>query len=325
MVPGGTMEAALRLLGYQPYTFRHVFTKGRASTHPQEWCTLLDRKKRFDFAILEGSQGDRGFDALVGPPCTLAFEAILKECPRSTRVILVDEADKESWAFEANALWGPLLKQTERSARRRAGVHLHEMVQKMMAGMVEEVSGRRKRLPPAAALDALEQHIKEVVPRDRLLVYRLGDGWEPLCSFLAVPVPTSPGGEPLPFPPRDDGAADIVYLVERLQRVERVVWWVTCALIAGAIVLYAPFCAQLRDIVAAYYEDYCLAFEPVLEESMAAGGKITLRQALVLAKNTTMSFEEKWRQRGGVVGAAGEAFLKLTDTESVDETVTTDK
>ena len=30
------------------------------------------------------------------------------------------------------------------------------------------------------------------LPPERLLVHRLGDGWEPLCAFLGVPVPTVP-------------------------------------------------------------------------------------------------------------------------------------
>lgn len=39
------------------------------------------------------------------------------------------------------------------------------------------------------------QHNEEVmktVPPERLLVYNVRDGWEPLCKFLNVPVPTQP-------------------------------------------------------------------------------------------------------------------------------------
>lgn len=42
------------------------------------------------------------------------------------------------------------------------------------------------------AIEVYERHNAEVrasIPDDRLLVYRLGDGWEPLCEFLGVPVP----------------------------------------------------------------------------------------------------------------------------------------
>ena len=42
------------------------------------------------------------------------------------------------------------------------------------------------------AIDVYKHHVNDViatVPQDRLLVHKLGDGWEPLCAFLNVPVP----------------------------------------------------------------------------------------------------------------------------------------
>jgi hypothetical protein len=40
-----------------------------------------------------------------------------------------------------------------------------------------------------------KRHTEEVVrtiPKERLLVYETGQGWEPLCKFLGVPVPAEP-------------------------------------------------------------------------------------------------------------------------------------
>ena len=34
--------------------------------------------------------------------------------------------------------------------------------------------------------------IREMVPEDRLLMYRVSDGWDPLCKFLHVPKPEQP-------------------------------------------------------------------------------------------------------------------------------------
>ncbi len=49
------------------------------------------------------------------------------------------------------------------------------------------------RLHDRAFMTALfRRHVAEVtsaVPRDRLLVYEVGEGWAPLCEFLGVPVP----------------------------------------------------------------------------------------------------------------------------------------
>ena len=31
--------------------------------------------------------------------------------------------------------------------------------------------------------------VQALVPKEKLLVYKIGDGWEPLCKFLGKPVP----------------------------------------------------------------------------------------------------------------------------------------
>ncbi|KAB2850621.1 MAG: hypothetical protein F9K44_04340 [Hyphomicrobiaceae bacterium] len=43
-------------------------------------------------------------------------------------------------------------------------------------------------------IKVFEDHVDAVrtsIPRDRLLVFEVKDGWEPLCAFLGRPVPTS--------------------------------------------------------------------------------------------------------------------------------------
>ena len=48
------------------------------------------------------------------------------------------------------------------------------------------------------AIEAFNRHNEQVrrdVPADRLLVYEVRQGWEPLCAFLGVPVPE---GKPFP-------------------------------------------------------------------------------------------------------------------------------
>lgn len=45
-----------------------------------------------------------------------------------------------------------------------------------------------------------EDEVKRAIPADRLLVYRVSEGWEPLCKFLNLPVPA------VPFPNVNDTA-----------------------------------------------------------------------------------------------------------------------
>jgi hypothetical protein len=56
----------------------------------------------------------------------------------------------------------------------------------------------------ARALAFYRDHIERVkasVPADRLLIYSVDQGWEPLCRFLGLPVPATP------FPNVNDRAA----------------------------------------------------------------------------------------------------------------------
>ncbi len=47
----------------------------------------------------------------------------------------------------------------------------------------------------AHAIAVYKQHnetVQRTIPKERLLVYEAGQGWEPLCRFLGVPVPQMP-------------------------------------------------------------------------------------------------------------------------------------
>jgi hypothetical protein len=48
------------------------------------------------------------------------------------------------------------------------------------------------------ALQRYHEEVQQTVPSDRLLVWSVADGWEPLCEFLELPVPD------MPFPHLND-------------------------------------------------------------------------------------------------------------------------
>lgn len=82
-------------------------------------------------------------------------------------------------------------------------------------------------LDQAHAIAVFERHNEEVkanVPPERLLVFDVREGWEPLCRFLEVPVPTKP------FPHVNDTA-------EFRQRVNMVRWmgWAIVGIPTAAI------------------------------------------------------------------------------------------
>jgi Sulfotransferase domain len=54
--------------------------------------------------------------------------------------------------------------------------------------------------------------VRREIPADRLLVFEVREGWEPLCAFLGVPVPDEP------FPHANDRQAFTEMVQERLNR-----------------------------------------------------------------------------------------------------------
>lgn len=69
-----------------------------------------------------------------------------------------------------------------------------------MRDQMQMVSGLFDRFTPewrdaTAAQRAYEQHnatVRSTVPRERLVDWQPGDGWEPICAALDVPVPDEP-------------------------------------------------------------------------------------------------------------------------------------
>jgi hypothetical protein len=52
--------------------------------------------------------------------------------------------------------------------------------------------GKSSRVDIIRAFDAHADAVKSAIPAERLLVYEVKDGWEPLCAFLGKAVPAAP-------------------------------------------------------------------------------------------------------------------------------------
>ena len=66
-------------------------------------------------------------------------------------------------------------------------------MQMINAVVVEQAfDGSLEREHAIATFNAHNAEVQSLVPPERLLVYEGGQGWEPLCDFLRVPVPATP-------------------------------------------------------------------------------------------------------------------------------------
>ena len=73
-------------------------------------------------------------------------------------------------------------------------------------------------------------HVREVVPDDRRLEFEPKDGWEPLCKFLGVPVPTDEDGRKLDYPHVNDSAQ-----ISKVMSVSIVTGWISWLVLLGSV------------------------------------------------------------------------------------------
>ncbi len=58
--------------------------------------------------------------------------------------------------------------------------------------------------------------VAQTVPADRLLVFDVRDGWEPLCRFLGVPVPQAN------FPHKNKSGTEVSSIITRSRMSDRI-------------------------------------------------------------------------------------------------------
>jgi len=64
--------------------------------------------------------------------------------------------------------------------------------------MINEIIVKRKfkgSIEKDNAIQIFKEHnqeVKRIVPKEKLLIMHIEDGWEPLCKFLGVTIPSEP-------------------------------------------------------------------------------------------------------------------------------------
>lgn len=128
----------------------------------------------------------RGFNAAVDWP-TAAFWRELADYYPEAKVILTTRTP-ESWYESYSATIAKLM-----SMRDESPPHMRDWFAMALAVTVKSGVGNRKdRAEVIEAFRTNETRVREALPADRLLVYQVREGWEPLCAFLGKPVPAEP-------------------------------------------------------------------------------------------------------------------------------------
>jgi hypothetical protein len=140
-----------------------------------------------------------GFQATVDWPGSFFTRELAEKYPDAK--VLLSTRDPEAWVKSMrDTIWGlfygDMMQRDLSNARARIDSKWKSYMD-MMEGMWERSGliprgGDTTPEEMAIAMEHYHEEIQRDIPADRLLVWSVGEGWEPLCEFLEVPVPDTP-------------------------------------------------------------------------------------------------------------------------------------
>jgi hypothetical protein len=181
---GRTGTASLKfaleqLLGGPCY---HMLEVMENPDHDVVWLRAV-RSEPVDLASLLS-----GYDAAVDWPACAFWRELAATNPDAL-ILLSTRDSPERWWASMQATIVPAVKSRAVSpdpALERHGLMVRELFQRTFSARWDE---------PAEAMAAYERHndeVRRVADPARLLEWRPGDGWEPICGALGLPVPDAP-------------------------------------------------------------------------------------------------------------------------------------
>lgn len=155
---------------------------------------VLEHPEHVKFWAAAASGEDVDWDDMFAPyaatvdnPACSYFAELADYYPEARVIHTV--RDPERW-FEStrNTIFSP------ENQRRLSDLFEGPEIDVMMSKILDETFDGRVD-DRQHAITVFEQHTKNVVraiPADRLLIFRVREGWQPLCEFLGKPVPDEP-------------------------------------------------------------------------------------------------------------------------------------
>ncbi len=178
-----SLKLALEQLGFGPcHHMSEIFPHpeqatlwaGKLSGEPLDWDDVLD-----------------GYNSATDAPSCFVYKELMARYPDAKVILSIRSA--ESWWSSAQAtIMSPQspANRPEILPNPEAFARMFQAMKKA-AGDVINFDGSDR----SASIASFERHneeVRRVVPKERLQVFEAKQGWEPLCSFLGVPVPKTP-------------------------------------------------------------------------------------------------------------------------------------
>jgi len=174
-----SLKVALEQLGSGPcYHMMEVFG---APDRPAQWLARTEGRPLAWDVVFEG------YRATVDWPGAAFWRELVAHHPSARVILSLRDADK--WYDSVmNTIYNSLVTDPPEDAPEHVRTWV-AMARKLI--LEQTFDGRLEdRAHAIAVFEAHNRAVQEAVPRERLLVYEPGDGWEPLCRFLGRPVPS---------------------------------------------------------------------------------------------------------------------------------------
>ena len=185
-----TLKSSLEQLG-----FRKCYHMKELLVNPDmlPYWLELEKTGRTDWDTLY-----QGYVGSVDFPCYPFYKAHMDRYPEAKVILTVRPF--EAWYNSVyNTIWkaGPqnLSEKLQMMAKMAFNPRLRKVIRciKFVRRYLWEVQFQGQFEDKAFVEEIFREHIEAVkayVPADQLLIYDVRDGWEPLCQFLNVPVPS---------------------------------------------------------------------------------------------------------------------------------------
>jgi len=197
------MHEAYRILGYN-VADAHENVYRHAETWKKVWSGTKEEGRKAMREIL-GPGNEWGYTAAVDLPIFCFWEALADEFPEA-KVILVIRND-ESWAKAMSnhiaverkqflEMWfqrcfGPLYRKVFNHSSKAFDVYM-DFFRPLALGPEDPNFCKENTDVILTRYRQHNQYVQNNCAKDRLLIYRLGEGWEPICKFLNKPIPNEP-------------------------------------------------------------------------------------------------------------------------------------
>lgn len=163
----------------------------------------LDLTSRWQGALQDSDQLVgifEGFAATVDWPGAFFYRELMELYPEAK--VLLSVRDGEAWERSmGNTIWGifygDILIRDLSTAWARVDPTWRAYIELMMemwqkSGLLASEAEGSDTGWMARAMERYNDEVRRAVPPERLLVWSAADGWEPMCEFLGVPVPSTP-------------------------------------------------------------------------------------------------------------------------------------